>query len=54
MNAHHDDNGASLQPIDAERDGCLDFTRAALVTSCIALAAGAIAAGAIGSWLGAW
>lgn len=35
--SYHDDNGASLQPIDAERDGALDFTRTAAVFLAVAL-----------------
>jgi hypothetical protein len=33
---YHDDNGASLQPQDAERDGALDFTRTALTWFAVA------------------
>lgn len=51
MNAHHDDNGASLQPQD---EGRAAFTRAKLVLVCIALAGAAVGAGAIGSIMGAW
>lgn len=51
MNAHHDDNGASLQPQD---EGCAAFNRARLVLVCIGLAGIAAGAGAVGAWIGAW
>lgn len=34
---YHDDNGASLQPIDAERDGALEFTKIAATWLAVAL-----------------
>ena len=47
MTAHLDDNGASLQPLDAEREGYLDFTRTALTWLAVAaLVAGLAACGA--------
>lgn len=33
---YHDDNGASLQPQDAERDGALDFTRTVAIWIAVA------------------
>lgn len=51
MNAHHDDNGASLQPLDEPR---ATFSRAKLVAVCIASAALAVGLGTVGSLLGAW
>lgn len=44
MTAHLDDNGASLQPIDAEREGALDFTRTAAVWLTVALLVSMLAA----------
>ena len=34
--AHSDDNGASLQPLDAERDGALEFTRTVAIWIAVA------------------
>lgn len=34
---YHDDNGASLQPQDAERDGALDFTRTVAIWIAVAM-----------------
>ena len=50
MNAHHDDNGASLQPLDTDPS----ISRARLVVACVGLAAVAVAIGAIGAVMGAW
>lgn len=36
MTAHLDDNGASLQPNDAEREGALDFTRTVAIWIAVA------------------
>jgi hypothetical protein len=37
MTAHLDDNGASLQPLDAEREGALEFTKIAATWFAVAL-----------------
>lgn len=50
MTAHMDDNGASLQPMDADPS----IPRARLVVACVGLAATAVAIGALGALLGAW